>query len=95
MGIRNQSMFHRNIPGHIVILNGNNNMLEELLSQGIEIDHSCKSGLCKSCICKVSEGETEIIENFILSDEEIEDNYRLLCLTKPKSEILIIKFEEQ
>jgi len=76
-----------------VILNGNNNLLEELLSKGIEIEHSCKSGLCKSCICQVSEGETEIIENFILSDEEIEENYRLLCLTKPKSENLIIKFE--
>jgi len=77
-----------------VKVNGHNNLLDELLSTGIEIEHSCKSGLCKSCICQVVEGETEIIENFILSEKEVENNHRLLCLTKAKSDSITIKFEE-
>jgi ring-1,2-phenylacetyl-CoA epoxidase subunit PaaE len=71
---------------------GKKSLLEELLEQGIEVEHSCKSGLCKSCLCEISKGAVDVTENFILTDEEIKVNYRLLCLAKPKSEALEIKF---
>lgn len=60
-------------------------ILETALDAGLDMPYSCQSGVCTACRGKCSEGEISTDEAEGLSDEEIEEGYRLLCVGKPMS----------
>lgn len=53
----------------------------------IEIDASCRSGSCGTCLAKLSSGEVEMECDDALSDEEKSKGMILTCQAKPKSDI--------
>lgn len=64
----------------------NKTILEEGLSQDIDLPYSCQSGLCTACRGKLEQGEVEMGEYDGLSQQELEDGYVLCCQAFPKTD---------
>ncbi len=68
-------------------------LLDAALKNGIDAPYSCQGGVCSSCMCKVTEGEVQLLKNSILTDSEIEEGITLACQAIPKSSIISIDFD--
>lgn len=76
------------IGGKSFYCDANENIIAGALRNGIFLEHSCLSGRCSSCKCKVISGQTNSqIEEYILSKEEKSNGYILSCIHTPKSDI--------
>lgn len=53
---------------------------------GLDLPYSCRMGTCSVCACHV-EGEVDQSEGMILSEDEMEEGYCLLCIAKPKGPV--------
>ena len=69
-------------------------VLDIALSKGIDVPYSCQGGVCLTCMGKIEEGKADMIENQLLSEDEINDGCLLTCQAVPKSEILKINFDD-
>ena len=69
-------------------------VLDIALSKGIDVPYSCQGGVCLTCMGKIEEGKAEMIENQLLSEEEINDGCLLTCQAVPKSENLKINYDD-
>ena len=70
------------------------NILNEALSNGFDIPHSCQGGMCMTCIGKVTEGEAIMDDPGMLTDEELDEGFTLACIAKPGSEKITIDFDD-
>lgn len=70
------------------------NILQAGVDAGIDLPFSCKGGVCSTCKAKVIEGEASMKLNYSLLNEEVEAGYILTCQAHPKSEKLIVSFDE-
>ena len=68
-------------------------VLEAALANGQDAPFSCKAGVCSTCMCKVLEGEVEMISNHALEDYEVERGYRLSCQSYPLTDKLTIDYD--
>lgn len=50
---------------------------------GLMLPYSCRMGTCSVCVARV-EGDVDQSEGVVLSDDEKEEGYVLLCIAKPK-----------
>lgn len=65
-------------------------VLEAVEEAGIEIQHSCRSGSCTSCVARVEEGEIEQPRAMGLDPTQKEEGYALLCVAYPRSDCRIV-----
>jgi dimethylamine monooxygenase subunit B len=65
-------------------------LLEALLDAGIKIPYSCKVGCCGTCELKVVEGEIAHYDSFLSEDQKNTQNVILSCVSRAKSEKLIL-----
>ena len=68
-------------------------ILQQLLIQKYPVPYSCKSGICGSCICKLEEGEVELLENEYLTENEEKGGKILACMSIPMSKKIKINFD--
>jgi ring-1,2-phenylacetyl-CoA epoxidase subunit PaaE len=68
-------------------------VLEAALENGQDAPHACKAGVCSTCMCKVIEGEVEMISNHALEDYEVERGYILSCQSYPLTDKLIVDYD--
>tara|TARA_A200000113_G_C8822009_1_gene340802 strand:+ start:465 stop:749 length:285 start_codon:yes stop_codon:yes gene_type:complete len=68
-------------------------VLDIALSKGIDVPYSCQGGVCLTCMGKIEEGKADMIENQLLSEDEINDGCLLTCQAVPKSETLKINYD--
>ena len=76
------------------VWNREKNLIDAMLDNDIDAPYSCKGGVCSSCMCKVTEGEVNIGENFVLTDSDYEDGMTLACISRPKTATLSIDFDD-
>lgn len=76
---------------HVISVPMDQGILETALDAGLDMPYSCQSGVCTACRGKCHEGEISTDETESLSDEELADGYRLLCVGKPMSEEIRIE----
>jgi len=69
-------------------------ILEYVLDEGYPAPFSCLGGACCSCRAKLIEGEVEMIANFSLDEEEVEEGYRLTCQSMPKSAKIHLDYDQ-
>ena len=69
-------------------------ILDAALNQNIDVPYSCQGGVCSSCIGKVTNGSAKMIENNILTDQEIKDGLVLACQAIPLSNSISIDFDD-
>lgn len=56
---------------------------------GVAIPSSCSQGICGTCKTKVLEGEVEMKHNGGIRDREIQKGFRLLCCSRPTSDLVL------
>lgn len=69
-------------------------LLEIANDNGADIPYSCQSGVCCTCMGKVTNGKVEMKSNMALDDDEIEEGYVLLCQARPTTDEVVITYED-
>ena len=69
-------------------------LLDSILNNNIDVPYSCQGGVCSSCIARIKKGQVEMKTNQILTDEEINEGLILTCQSIPKSNNIIIDFDD-
>ena len=64
-------------------------ILEEAEDAGLRLPYDCRSGTCTTCRQKCLEGEIDQDMAFAISDEELKQGYRLICIGSPLSDIVL------
>ena len=69
-------------------------IIEYVLDAGYPAPFSCLGGVCCSCRAKLLEGEVEMMANFALEDDEVEEGYRLTCQSLPRSPKIHLDYDQ-
>jgi ring-1,2-phenylacetyl-CoA epoxidase subunit PaaE len=59
-----------------------------------DLPYACKGGVCCTCKAKVLKGEVEMEVCYGLEKEEVEAGYVLTCQAHPKTEQVVLSFDE-
>lgn len=69
-------------------------ILEATLAQDIDAPHSCKGGICSSCIARITEGSAKMRQNNILTDSEIAQGLVLTCQAEPITAAVVVDYDD-
>lgn len=75
-------------------MDSDSNILDEGLSSGYDMPHSCQGGICLTCLGKVTEGKAIMDDPGMLSDEELDEGFILTCIARPGSDEITIDFDD-
>lgn len=73
-------------------------LLLTALQNGIAFPHNCRVGGCGECKCRLVSGKVKELtdKTYLLSAEELQQNYILACQSQPRSDVVIeVKLREQ
>ena len=68
---------------------GKESILEFMEGEGESIVYACRAGVCGSCVCRLKSGEVNSITDAGLTEEDMENNSFLACVSFPKSDLVI------
>lgn len=71
----------------------NQSILEAIIDAGMDPPYACQSGVCTSCMAKVTSGTVSMDEAMGLSESEQEEGYILTCQAHPLEPGVEIVFE--
>ncbi|MEZ4851470.1 MAG: 1,2-phenylacetyl-CoA epoxidase subunit PaaE [Bacteroidia bacterium] len=72
---------------------GSDSILDAALKQNADLPFACKGGVCCTCRAKLLEGEVDLLVNYGLEEEEIQNGYILTCQAIPTTEKVIVDFD--
>lgn len=75
-------------------MNRNETILDAALERGIDLRHSCKSGVCATCRSKLIEGQVDMDANYALEDYEIARGFILTCQSYPVTDRVTVDFDQ-
>jgi ferredoxin len=58
------------------------------LRAGLSLASDCRKGRCKTCMVRV-EGIIDQSDAWLISDEEMAQGYALICVGKPRSDLVV------
>ncbi len=66
-------------------------ILKSALKQGVNFPYSCKVGGCAACKCQLVSGKVKQLTDagYILSAEDLQNNYILACQSIPKTDVTL------
>ena len=70
-------------------------ILDAALRNGADLPYACKGGVCCTCRARVMEGEVEMEVNYSLEHNEVEKGFVLTCQSHPRTEKVVIDFDER
>jgi ring-1,2-phenylacetyl-CoA epoxidase subunit PaaE len=70
-------------------------VLDGALRNGIDVRHSCKSGVCATCRAKLTSGQVDMDANYALEDYEVARGFILCCQSYPASPAITVDFDSQ
>jgi len=70
-------------------------ILDAALQQGADLPFACKGGVCATCRAKLVEGEVTMDNNYALEPEELKEGYILTCQSHPRTERVMIDFDQK
>lgn len=80
----------RIVPANVELRVGSKEtLLQAALNQGIPFPHDCRAGGCGACKCRLVKGKVKELtdKSYLLSAEELRENYVLACQSIPQSDI--------
>lgn len=69
-------------------------LLSALLEEGLSLPYSCKSGICGTCRCQLTQGEVLMIEDDYLTEKEKQAGLILPCVSVALSPEVSLNFDE-
>jgi ring-1,2-phenylacetyl-CoA epoxidase subunit PaaE len=69
-------------------------ILDAGLDLGADLPFACKGGVCCSCKAKLVEGKVEMEANYGLEKSEIKAGYILTCQSHPRSEKVVVDYDQ-
>ena len=73
---------------------GQDNLLDASMKEGADLPFACKGGVCCTCKARLKKGEVEMMVNYALEPEEVADGLILSCQAYPKSEEIMLDFDD-
>lgn len=73
---------------------GETNLLDAALKEGADLPFACKGGVCCTCKARLTEGSVEMDRNYALTTEEVDDGFVLTCQAFPKTEKVVVDFDD-
>jgi ring-1,2-phenylacetyl-CoA epoxidase subunit PaaE len=70
-------------------------ILDAALMEGADLPFACKGGVCCTCRAKLIEGKVEMEVNYALEADEVAAGFVLTCQSHPRSEKVIIDFDNK
>lgn len=70
------------------------NLLSAVLDAGLDAPHSCKAGVCSSCMARVTKGTVTMTGNNILDEDEVEEGLILSCIAHAESDEIELDFDD-
>ena len=74
---------------------GQASILDAASSAGLEVPYSCTSGVCGTCRARLLEGEVRMERNFALDKQEVANRFVLTCQAHPRTERVVLSFDER
>jgi 3-ketosteroid 9alpha-monooxygenase subunit B len=68
-------------------------LLETMRFAGVEAPFVCEQGVCGTCMVRRVQGEVQMRENHVLSDQDIAQGYTLACQGVPRGPVCEIEIE--
>ncbi|MGB0425255.1 MAG: 2Fe-2S iron-sulfur cluster-binding protein, partial [Flavobacteriales bacterium] len=62
---------------------------------GADLPFACKGGVCCTCRAKLIKGEVEMDLNYSLEPDEVAAGFILTCQSHPKTDEVVIDFDQQ
>lgn len=76
--------------GKSFTVTGEKSLLDTLLAEGIDVDHSCCEGVCGSCETRVLAGEPDHRDSILSAKERASNKVMMLCVSGCKSSTLTL-----
>lgn len=73
---------------------GTQSILEATQGYRGEVPYACKNGVCGTCRAKLVDGKVDMVQNFALEPDEVENGYVLTCQSFPLSENVVLDFDQ-
>jgi len=70
-------------------------ILDAALRNGADLPYACKGGVCCTCRARVMEGEVEMEVNYALEPDEVKKGFVLTCQSHPRTDKVVIDFDER
>jgi len=65
-------------------------LLDALLDAGLDVEHSCREGICGACETKVLEGEPEHRDGVLSKSERASNKTMMVCVSGCKGRRLVL-----
>ena len=78
----------------MLAIDSSKTILDWALDNEIDAPYSCQGGACCTCIARLKNGEVEMNENSILSQEEIDEGLILTCISTPKTKNILVDYDD-
>jgi ferredoxin len=69
-------------------------ILNAALAGGVALPFGCRMGSCGQCTGRIVEGTVDRADQLILTDEQIDEGFILLCKSRPRSDLVIVTHQE-
>lgn len=77
-----------------ITVNEGETILEAAINADLDPPYACRVAACCSCKAKLVEGKVEMDDDEPLTEEEIEEGFILTCQSHPKTERVVINYDE-
>lgn len=69
-------------------------ILAAALRAGLDAPYACKAGVCSTCMCKVLNGDAQMITNHALEDYEVARGMVLSCQALPIGDKITVEYQD-
>lgn len=79
---------------HEIACQPGDTLLQSCKAAGLDVPSSCEEGFCGACMCVITEGETQLARNDVLSAKELAEGWTLACQSRPTGVRVRLKFPD-
>lgn len=77
---------------HLLKVQSEQTLLRAMQEQNFEVPYSCEAGVCGTCQCNLVSGEVSMLNNSVLSKEELQQGKVLACQSYAKTDKIEIDY---
>ena len=81
---------HLSRSGRRIKVHPNQTALDALLAEGVDVDYSCRQGVCGSCEARVLQGTPEHQDEVLTEAERASNRSIILCCSRSREPLLVL-----